>query len=102
MWAFILAGLSQWNNELLETDEEAIPFENNNWVANVWEFPLLLGPVARYFSGVTGGVCAFISAGLSQWANELLDTGDKASPLETNNWVSNVWRFPLLRGSVAR
>ena len=43
----------------------------------------------------------FIWAGLSQWANELWGTGEKASPLANNNWAANVWEFPLLRGSVA-
>ena len=54
------------------------------------------------FRALPGGIWAFIWADLSQWANELLDTGEKASPLEGNNWVANVWEFPLLRGSVAR
>ena len=43
VWAFIRAGLSQWVIELLDAGDKTGPFENENWVANVWEFQLLHG-----------------------------------------------------------
>ena len=64
-------------------------------------FRYYLGLSPARFRALPDGV-GFIWAGLSQRANELLDTGEKASLLENNNWVANVWGFPLLRGSVAR
>ena len=60
VWAFIWAGLSQWVIELLGAAEKAGPFENENWVANVWKLQLLHGPhrplgFGRYRRGV--GIC---------------------------------------------
>ena len=57
MWAFIREGLPQWVIELLGAGEEADPFENENFVANVWKFQLLHGAYrplgfGRYRTGV--------------------------------------------------
>ena len=41
-WAFIWAGMCQWLG-LLDAGEKTGPFENENWVPNVWEFQLLHG-----------------------------------------------------------
>ena len=76
VWAFIRAGLSQWVIELLDAGEKTGPFENENWVANVWKFQLLHGAIARRVLGVTRWVWAFIRAGLPQWVIELLDAGE--------------------------
>ena len=43
VWAFMRAGLSQWVIELLDAGEKSGPFENENWVANVWKCQLLRG-----------------------------------------------------------
>ena len=57
VWAFSWAGLPQWVIELLGAGEKADPFENENWVANVWKFQLLHGThrpmgFGRYRMGV--------------------------------------------------
>ena len=54
---FIWAGLPRWVIELLDAGEKAGPFENENWVANVWECQLLHGAhrplgFGRYRRGV--------------------------------------------------
>ena len=61
-------------------------------------FSYYMGPIARWVLGVTGGVWAFIWAGLPQWVIELLDAGDKAGPFENEKWVDKVWKFHLLHG----
>ena len=55
-----------------------------------------MGPIAQWVLGVTVGVWAFIRAGLPQWVIELLGAGEKAGPLENENWVVNVWKVQLL------
>ena len=58
-----------------------------------------MGSIAHLVLGVTGGVWAFICAGLSRWVIELLDVGEKAGPLENEHWVANVWKLQLLHGA---
>ena len=58
-----------------------------------------MGPIARWFSGVTGVMWVCIWVGLPRWVIELSGAGAKAAPFENENWVSNVWEFQLLDGA---
>ena len=65
-WAWIWAGLPRRVIELSGTSEKAGPFDNENGVANFWEFQLLHGPrrplgIGRYRRGL-----AFARAGLPE------------------------------------
>ena len=62
-------------------------------------FSYYMGPIARWFSGVTGGVWAFIWAGMPKWVIELLGAYEKAGPFENENWVDNAWELQLLHGA---
>ena len=60
VWAFIWAGLPKWVIELLDAGDKAGPFENENWVANVWKFQLLHGAIRPLGFGryrMVGGDC---------------------------------------------
>ena len=72
--------------------EKAGPFESENWVSKVRELQLVHGAhrplgFGRYRGsvGIYSG-CSF----------PMTDAGDKAGPLENENFVSNVWEFQLL------
>ena len=58
-----------------------------------------MGPIGRWFSGVTGGARAFIWAGLSREVSALSGAVEKAGPFENENWVANVWELQLLHGA---
>ena len=103
MWAFIWADLAQWDNELWDTGEKASPLENNGRVANVWGF--------RYYAGLSPYRSLALPDGCGHLFGRVCHNGiiDYWTPLKkqafvlgNNNWVANVWEFPVLRGAVAR
>ena len=85
--------------ELLGAGEQAGPFENENWVANVWKFQLLHGAHRPMGFWRYRRMWEFSRPGLPQWVTELLDAGETAGPFGPEQWVSNAREFQLLHGA---